>query len=146
MYFKSGLITPLEVVSFFHSLIPIHSFIFIGQLILITISFSHVPQIAKNCIKWVAFLQKYTHKIILNLQELWPRTVFTFYNGKGCVGGGKSVLKINSMTWKINRQKQNLLGKSNTLDSLFWIRRSIAARFQQSPAILDGIAFVWLDN
>lgn len=33
--------------------------------------------------------------------------MFTFYNGKGCVGGGKSVLKINSMTWKINRQKKS---------------------------------------
>lgn len=69
-----------------------------------------LPTNSKNCIKRVAFIQKYTHKIILNLQELWPRTVFTFHNGKGCVGGGKSVLKINSMTWKINRQKKICLG------------------------------------
>lgn len=96
---------------FIFSFINSHSFIHFYWSININynIIFS-LPTNSKNCIKRVAFIQKYTHRIILNLQELWPRTVFTFYNGKGCVGGGKSVLKINSMTWKINRQKKICLG------------------------------------
>jgi len=54
VYVKLVWITPLEVVSCFHVFIHlfpfIHLFVFIGQLILITISFSHFPQIAKTAL------------------------------------------------------------------------------------------------
>lgn len=50
------------------------------------------------------------------------------------------------MTWKINRQKKIRLGSPTRWTRYFGFDVRYAARFQQSPAILDGIAFVWLDN